>query len=519
MQLIDYIKTHIEGTTELRLRKTAVSDRRRTVDFLFVSIKPLTQGQEENIRQLCARYAGNYFSVSVSFEKDTLSTTFIKNAVDRFIKTNHLSLTKRIKDFNVTQREKDFEVIFEMDSLTEKIVQDMGFLEELERYFDSISGIGVKCYTKSFPLKQDREQLKLKIQQYQQLQQSRELSRPKRFTDVKNIEAYIGKEVTARARYISDITEPMQRCTVAGKITSKKIVLSDKITSTICKLSISDKTATISAVLFAKKDVLKKFDALAVGDEIIVSASAQRSSYSGEIELKIFDISRCEIAGDSQQTKYINEVPLGYVTVHPKKISVEKQLALEEQSSAAPYYLREHDIVVLTVLTTGQRIFQDRIIKISAVKIVKGEFDQSFESLINPERVLEEDFSQRSGINETDLKNAPPIIDILPDLFKFCYGCVIVTQNEEITMGFIRYYANAAKYFFSNIVFDFEVLAKNFFSQGEYKGQRLSDYSALKVAEKLNIKIMSSASENESLALSRVLTRMAHLYDNLFQNT
>lgn len=520
MQLIEHIKNYVEGVSQLRLRKTSIHDKKRTVDFVFVSLAPLSKEKEDMVRQICTLYAGNGFTVNASFEKDTLTAANIKSAIDKYIKERHPSLIGRIKGgYSVSQSQDGFSVIFEVDSLTEKIIEDMGFFNELSKYFDGISAISVVFLTKGFPLKQDGEELKLKIQQYQQLQQSRELSRPKRYTDVKNIQTYIGKEVSARARYISDITEPIQKCTAAGRISNKKTSFPDKITSAVCKFNLTDYTGTISAVLFAKKDTLKKFEALLEQEEVIVSASAQRSSFSGEIELKVYDISKCEMIKESQQTKYLNEVPQQYVTVSPQKIALEKQLALEEQSKVAPYFLRENDVVTLSLLTTGQRIFQDRIVKITATKIVKGELTQSFESYISPERVLEEDYFKRSGLKEEDLKGAPTIIDVLPDLFKFCHNCAIVAQNAEVTMGFVKYYANAAKYLFSNVLFDFEALVKNFFSQSQYSGQRLTNFSAEKVAEKLNLKIAFSSFDSESLALARVLLRMAHLYDKLFQNT
>lgn len=518
MQFIDFIKEYVPDVSQLRLRKTAVNERKQTVDFVFVSLIPLSKEKEEAVRRLCGSYLGDEYTVNVSFEKDTLTAASVKTCVDKYINENRPSLAARIKgEYTAAKKGNGYSVVFRVDSLTEKIIEDMGFLQELRAYFDTLSAIEVDFSLNSYSLVRDEEALKLKIMQYQQLQQSRELSRPKRYTDVRNVSVYIGKEITGRPRYISDITEPTQRCIAAGRITAKKTYVSDKITSTICKFNLTDYTGTVPAVFFAKKDALKKFETLNDGEQVILSAAAQRNAINGEIELKVFDISKCEMLKESEQTKYINEVPSSYVVLSPQKIVIEKQLALEEHSKAVPYFLREHDIVLITLLTTGQRIFQDKIIKISAVKIAGGEIAQSFESYINPEKVLDDDFLKQNDMTEINLRDFHSITDILPDLYKFCYGCTIVAQNSEIVMGFLKYYANAAKYLFSNEVLDFENVAKNFFSQGEFAGQRFNNYSLQKVAEKLNIKIPPR--ESDSLSFARVFLRMCYLYDKLFQNT
>ena len=75
--------------------------------------------------------------------------------------------------------------------------------------------------------------------------------------------------------------------------------------------------------------------------------------------------------------------------------------------------------VSLDLETTGLNSDSDRIIEVGAVKVVGGEFVDSFQRLINPGHTLPDFVSVLTGITDADLVGAPPFADVAEDLAAF----------------------------------------------------------------------------------------------------
>ena len=87
--------------------------------------------------------------------------------------------------------------------------------------------------------------------------------------------------------------------------------------------------------------------------------------------------------------------------------------------------MKMNSYISIDLETTGLNPKLDRIIEIGAVKVVDGEIVDTFESLINPGRKLEERITDLTGITDADLADKPYIEEVLPKLLTFMEECGI----------------------------------------------------------------------------------------------
>ena len=94
--------------------------------------------------------------------------------------------------------------------------------------------------------------------------------------------------------------------------------------------------------------------------------------------------------------------------------------------------------VVFDVETTGLESSQDRIIEFGAVRVEGGEIVDSYSQLVNPGRAISRKIEDLTGISNEDLRDAPPMEEILMDFLDFCQDSTLVAHNAEFDMSFLR---------------------------------------------------------------------------------
>ncbi len=99
--------------------------------------------------------------------------------------------------------------------------------------------------------------------------------------------------------------------------------------------------------------------------------------------------------------------------------------------------------VVFDIETTGFSPVKDRIIEIGAVKISGGTITDRFSTFVNPERPIPFDITKLTSIDDSTVKNAPTIKEVLPKFLDFVSGAVLVAHNASFDVSFIR--ENAAR--------------------------------------------------------------------------
>ncbi|MGD6854863.1 exonuclease domain-containing protein [Bacillus infantis] len=115
-----------------------------------------------------------------------------------------------------------------------------------------------------------------------------------------------------------------------------------------------------------------------------------------------------------------------------------KEIRAEEALSVP---LDRMEAIVMDIETTGFFPDQgDEIISIGAVKIENGIIneDKKFYSLIRYEKTLSPQIEQLTGIRGSQLKEAPPLPEVLIDFFKFCEARTIIAHHARHEKSFLQ---------------------------------------------------------------------------------
>ena len=81
-----------------------------------------------------------------------------------------------------------------------------------------------------------------------------------------------------------------------------------------------------------------------------------------------------------------------------------------------------------------------RIIEIAGVHIIDGVIraEETFASLVNPERDIPWEARQVNKISDEDVKNAPGIDTVLPQFLEFAKGTTLIAHNAAFDFSFLE---------------------------------------------------------------------------------
>ena len=98
-------------------------------------------------------------------------------------------------------------------------------------------------------------------------------------------------------------------------------------------------------------------------------------------------------------------------------------------------------LTVFDVETTGLDPKRGhRIVELAGVRIEGGKIieEQTFHSLINPERDIPPEVRQIHGISQSDVAGAPTVMTVLPQFLSFAQGSILVAHNAAFDKGFLE---------------------------------------------------------------------------------
>ena len=101
-------------------------------------------------------------------------------------------------------------------------------------------------------------------------------------------------------------------------------------------------------------------------------------------------------------------------------------------------HLSETPFVIVDTETTGVRPATERIIEIGAVRIVGGEVVETYDQLINPDRVIPGRITHITGISTSMVYDKPTIDLVLPDFLSFLGDDILVAHNLSFDLGFLN---------------------------------------------------------------------------------
>ncbi|MFN8376215.1 MAG: helicase C-terminal domain-containing protein [Anaerolineae bacterium] len=95
------------------------------------------------------------------------------------------------------------------------------------------------------------------------------------------------------------------------------------------------------------------------------------------------------------------------------------------------------ELVAIDLETTGLDATQDAIIEVGAVRLQDGKLTDEFSTLINPGIPIPEFITQLTGIRTEDVRDAPTIDKVLPQLIEFVGDSPLIAHNITLDASFL----------------------------------------------------------------------------------
>ena len=142
--------------------------------------------------------------------------------------------------------------------------------------------------------------------------------------------------------------------------------------------------------------------------------------------------------------------------------------------------IKDQEFVVFDLETTGLSRYQDKITEIGAVRIKDGEIVEEFNELVNPEKLIPEKVIELTGITNEMVMDKPKIDKVLPKFLDFAKDAILVGQNSDFDIGFVKENSRILDLEFAPIYMDTLPMARALFTD-------MGRFSLDKIARKLNI--------------------------------
>lgn len=123
--------------------------------------------------------------------------------------------------------------------------------------------------------------------------------------------------------------------------------------------------------------------------------------------------------------------------------------------------------VCIDLETTGLQPKTDKIIEIGAIRVDEGVITGEWESLVNPERKLEERIVELTGIRDEKLAGAKKISELLPDLFAFLGERPLLGHSVNFDFAFLKRAAVKEKLTFERQGIDTLKIARKYLKELE----------------------------------------------------
>ncbi len=292
-----------------------------------------------------------------------------------------------------------------------------------------------------------------------------------KYHKISNLTKFIG-DVGGNPIQIGSIKGSMEGVEVAGTIrflnlksfeSKRKDKEGNPIIKDFFSFTIADKTGRINAVYFPNKADQARSMSLADGQNIVVFGDIEM--FNDRLSFKVKSIAYGEIVEveekvEEEEVSIIKEPFDTYRYVQPEIYTemFQDNLFIERQDPGQ--FLMENDVVVFDLETTGLEATRCEIIEIGAVKVSKGRIVETFETLVKPTVSISDEITGITGITDEMVANSPSISQVLPDFYKFCYGCTIIAYNIDFDYKFISIFGKKQGYIFDNKQLDALYLAR-----------------------------------------------------------
>ena len=129
----------------------------------------------------------------------------------------------------------------------------------------------------------------------------------------------------------------------------------------------------------------------------------------------------------------------------------------------------DNSYIAIDLETTGLNPKTERIIEIGAARVEDGTVVQTYSTFVNPERELDARIRELTGICDDDLKDAPVLDTVLPELLAFCGELPLLGHRIIFDYSFLKRAAVNQGEEFARAGIDTLTLARLFMPEDEKK--------------------------------------------------
>ena len=330
--------------------------------------------------------------------------------------------------------------------------------------------------------------------------------------ELTNIANIIGKNDYSLAIDYRTIKSPVENVIICGEITTSQVKTykrkttqkgeEKEIEKRFCNFAIKNEGKVLYCSIFPKQSDEVKLDLLESGMKICCLGSFRE--FNGKLNFTANTIARCDYKKEDikSQLKQVNE---SYHTIFPQEYVDYEQTGLFDEE-LVPF---EGTYVVFDLETTGLDGTKDDIIEIGACKIVNGKIEETFSTLVNPQKHIPKDATETNHITDEMVKDAPTINYVLPDFYKFCYGSILVGQNVGFDISFMHTIGKKYSFSFDHQLMDTLPMAKELLPG-------LKNYKLGTIVEKLGISLENAhRALDDTVATAKVFIKLMQKKLNL----
>ena len=327
---------------------------------------------------------------------------------------------------------------------------------------------------------------------------------------ISNVNHIVGKVEYNMALDFSKVQDAMSDCVVCGTLTKfdkrtymRKSTRNGRTTEQehiFYTFSLVNDGKFLSGSIFPRVAEEKKCEVVEVGRK--VAMFGKFDNYKGRINFTASSLCVCDIE------KYVPPVKFKHVNEHYHTIKPEPYEDFEQSNmfgeinEGLSNEVLNQDYVVFDFETTGLESAKDEIIEIGAVKISKGKIVSTFSTFIKPSVPIPAEITELTHITEEMVADAPAINYVLPDFYKYCYGCGLVAHNIAFDYGFLNAVGKKMLYNFDNPQYDTMILARN-----KLKG--LKNYKLGTICEYLGVSLVDAhRAVNDCLATAKAFLKL-----------
>jgi len=515
-KLLKYIYDNLKefkDNTYLKLVSVVYDKSSEVVTFRFIYQNvEVTKGLKQRVIDLIKAYYKNKFQIDVKMKKSFLDEDALQEFVYRFIKGNCKSMldfdkkdiSVKIEDkaiiyCNIEGRFCDF---LNSKNITKQLVDNLN-----DNFFGEFEIVLIEKQ-----VVKDTDILKEKELEIETMVQSTNSYLKPQFIEVEVFETFMGNIIEDnKAIEIGSIKKPQENIIICGKINYflKKSFVSKKkdadgngVEKEYFSFTLDDTTGKMQCVCFPNKDHFEAVGQLENGAEVVLFGSVEE--FNGRINFKTKSMAFCKLPEIKEKEVELKSVNDKYYYIKPEpyiNISQDNFFAEKKEPNE---FLKQNEVVVFDIETTGLDYSKNEIIEIGAVKMKEGEIVETFSCFVKPKESIPDEIVNLTHITDEMVKDAYTIDKVIPDFYKFCYGCVIMAYNIDFDYKFINFQASKLGYKFDNRQVDAMYLARlNVVGAKNFKLKSICD--------KLGVSLEGAhRAINDTIATAEVIKLISH---------